>query len=216
MGQNEPAEREGIAAQGVARPSAMTEPAEGGKDVMAASAPGKADVAVRPQRRSNLPKAAGRAYVPVGFTKKELLRSGEGTATIAGKNFAGVLEDRVHFVVDPGRRGGVNVSEAYTQQKREQGQLVRRLRVEGEKVSKKRNLLSESAREAVVGKLVRGRFDSKGALNGKSEGPLEEIKKKLLLNGTYLGSDARKLVDKVQGFLTKDQWKKLRPAGVKA
>lgn len=189
----------------------MTEPSEGGADVLSASAPGEGRVAVRPSRRSNLPKAAGRAYAPVGFTKKELLRSGEGTATIAAGNFEGVVEDRIQHAFFPGRRAGVSVSKAQDGQKVEQGQVVRESR-NGRKRVAKGSVLGESTRKAIVGRLVQGKYGEK-VLQGEKANTVDEVRKRLLLNGTYLRSDARKLVEKVQGFLTKEQWGKLEAGG---
>jgi hypothetical protein len=43
--------------------------------------------------------------------------------------------------------------------------------------------------------------------------PVDEIRRKLLMNGTYLEGDARKLVDRVKGFMKEEQWQKVRFAG---
>jgi hypothetical protein len=217
MGENAPAEREGIAAQGVARPASMTEPSEGGVDVLSAQAPGIGEVATKPAAAE--PKEAGEAITPAAIDKMNLLRSGEGTATIAGGNFAGAVEDRFHHVISPGMRAGVDMTKEQFAQKRAQGQPVR---IRRDDRSGKR--LNEEVKEAVVGKLVRGEFDRKGLLGGRvdvREGQkkskphsVDEVSRRLLLNGTYLGKDRKKLVDKVKGFLTDEQWKKV-PLGAR-
>lgn len=215
MGQNSPASREGIEAQGIARPDNTTEPAEGGIDVLSAAAPGKGDVAVRPSRRMKV-TAAGRAYEPKGFQKKELLRRGEGTATIAGRNFEGVVEDRFHHALSPGTRAGEVLSNERIKQKMAQGQAVVVKRAADDKTYAG-DLLNEAVRKSVVDKLVRGHYDGRGLLTPGKEGekphPVDDVRKNLLRNGTYLASDAGKLVEKVQSFLTKEQWKKLQAAG---
>lgn len=155
-------------------------------------------------------RAAGRAYVPKGFSKQELLSGGHGTATIAGRNFEGVVEDRIRHALSPGARPGEILSEERVGQAAEQGRTVRIYRGRGDAGS---SVLKEEVRNKVVEKLVRGHVGGTDLLRrGKKLHPINTIRKELLKNGTYLASDARKLVEKVRGFLTKEQWKVVKSA----
>lgn len=190
----------------------MSEPHEGGVDVLTAAAPGKGEVAVEPS--ASVPEVKGPSYAPQKMDVKALLRRGEGTATIAGGNYAGVIEDRVHRVVEPGRRSG-NVTK--DGQKSEQGQFVRLIRGpdEATRKYKKKYRLKEEVRESIVGKLVRGNFDrTLVRKEGQQKAhPVDEIRRKLAINGTYLEADKSKLLNKVRSFLTEEQWKRAQLGG---
>lgn len=212
MGQNEPAQREGINAQGIGKVDSMSEPHEGGVDVLTAAAPGKGSVAGEPSVPAR--EVKGPSYAPQKMDVKALLRRGEGTATIAGGNYAGVIEDRVHHVVEPGRRSGNVTKEG---QKAEQGQFVRVLKARDEatQAQQKKYTLKEEVRESIVGKLVKGNFDRTLVRREgqKKAHPVDEIRRKLAINGTYLEVDKKKLLDKVRSFLTEEQWKRVQLGG---
>ena len=155
------------------------------------------------------------------------LHSGAGGATIAAANFEGVVEDRFRTLAEPAAEG-TSRHPAVLAKKIVQGQLVRfasqkekdavlkivrpgpdqRTMPNGE-VSRRTPLneyttLPEAVRQSVVDKLVLGKYDPNGLLEGKTvhkQPALNEIAKMTLKNGTYLQSDGDRFLRKVQSLL---------------
>ena len=147
----------------------------------------------------------GRPFQPRSVSREEYLYSGEGTATIAAKNFEGVIEDRVKAVVEPGRAGPRDP--VHLQEKASQRQLARY-----DSVEQKNALLSkdegasslpETVRDFLLTSLVRGKYDPDGLLSGQEkykQPVLNDIARMTMKNGTYLAEDGDRFLRKVRSL----------------
>ncbi|EME79465.1 uncharacterized protein MYCFIDRAFT_90058 [Pseudocercospora fijiensis CIRAD86] len=220
MGDNVSAGREGPNAQGVGRvtgadenvrnehpssrsmrnPSEVQEPAEGGVSVLESSTPGHLSTAARiasleskedsaisgslnareeTSLRDRLAKAkaSGLAYRPRAPSREHLLHTGSSAATPASKDFEAVVLDRFKTGRSP----------------------VKALTVQtGEKA---RTLPNQ---DILLRKLVAGKYPTSwlSTENGRyKQKTLNQVIKNLAMNGTYLGKDANKLIEKVRHLL---------------
>ncbi|KAF7193950.1 hypothetical protein HII31_04723 [Pseudocercospora fuligena] len=221
MGENISAGREGPNAQGVGRvtgadenvrnehpssrsmrnPHEVQEPSEGGVSVLEATTPGPPSAAARAaslegketesaiaesfnagqetslRDRLAKAKAKGLSFEPQAPSREHLLHTGSSAATPASKDFEGVVLDRY--------KAGRSPVIPLTVQK-------------GEKA---RTLMNKNI---LLQKLVAGKYPASwlSTENGSyKQKTLNEVMKKLAMNGTYLGKDAYKLIEKVRPLL---------------
>lgn len=231
MGENLSAGREGPNAQGVGRvtgadenvrnehpssrsmrnPSQVQEPAEGGVSVLEASTPGPLSTAARAaslggnetetaiaesfnagqemslRERLAKAKAKGLSFRPQTPSREHLLHTGSSAATPASKDFEGVVLDRY-------KAGRSPVTPVAVQK--------------GEKARTLGN------QHLLLQKLVAGKYPTSwlSTENGRyKQKTLNEVMKKLAINGTYLEKDADKLIEKVRPLLPATM-QALRPA----
>lgn len=220
MGENVSAGREGPNAQGVGRltgsdervrnehpaarstrmPGEVQEPAEGAPSVIEATTPGLASEAARVARSQTIQrdmaaenwseweenalrhKLADAKPLGVPFRvqpprARELLHSGSSAATPASNGFKSVVLDRLKSAVSPaealhGRPNG--------------------------------NRLSKETSGKISRALVAGQYDPSGRLAGNEQykqATMNEAAKRLMMNGSYLTSDGKRFLKKIQTLL---------------
>ncbi|SMR53074.1 unnamed protein product [Zymoseptoria tritici ST99CH_1A5] len=155
-----------------------------------------------------------RPSVPTSAT--DFIRSGYGASTPAANNFPGIITDRFAALTGTlGRRTPRTAEERA--QRRAQGILtqltaedIQDLKDSGKRWRK--HTIKDSIKKQVVAKLVQGRYGSQGLTGNSGNGTvLAEVRKKLMKNETFLKSDVEKVVGRVQAFMTKQAWAKVKP-----
>jgi hypothetical protein len=214
MGENVSAGREGPNAQGVLQSIPASEEA---------SAPGQDHTPISANQESSLRKRLadikplGVPFRPsVPSSAAEFVRAGYGTSTVAANNFAGIITDRFASLTGTmGRR--TPRSPAEKDQRRNQGILtqlsaedIQALKDAGKKW--RRHAIKDSLKKEVVAKLVQGRYASDGMEGKTGKGTtVGSVRRQLMRNESFLKSDVEKVVGRVQAFLSKEAWKKIKP-----
>lgn len=158
-------------------------------------------------------------FEPEAVTRDEYLKLGQGGATIAGGNFAGVIEDRIKQVAEP------------TQDEFRYAPDIAKRMIKGELVSfkdekEKADVLATIKKEdfdfspipsnsqnVMFDKFVRGAYSDLNAAPQKNK-ILTEVARTISRNGSYLNKDSTKLLRKI-GSLLPSEAAARRPAASK-
>lgn len=133
--------------------------------------------------KNNAPQPKPTPIKPTTHKHHDLLHAGSGASTIAGGNFEGVIRDRIKATSFPHNPSA-----------------------EPHRWHTKGNGMKTDFKEHIVNKLVRGQYDRRDLLGGKKfakQPVLNDVARMMLLNGSYLASDGRKLLGKVRSLLPK-------------
>ncbi|KAL1310717.1 hypothetical protein AAFC00_000974 [Neodothiora populina] len=154
-------------------------------------------------------------FEPEAVTKETYLNLGQGGATIAAGNYAGVLEDRLTLLAEPSQDGfrwaphiahrmlqGEFVSFKSEEEKSAVVASAQHLGSSGLPKSERTfSPVSEASQRVLVDKLVRGVYTDPKKAGGNKQAVLDDIVRNTLRNPTYLADDQSKLLRKIRSLL---------------
>lgn len=167
---------------------------------------GRSDAQVTQQHLQGLSSARRKMRKP-SLNAQDLLRSGQGTATIANSDFRGVLLDRLRYVAGPGDSGtAVNVDQAGRRSRvtRRHVRQMLTFTASTKPDRQHRPAINDLLAQDLLEKVVHGRHEGDDVLGGKQkykQSTLNDVARAMTLNPTYAAKDTARFVTKVRSLL---------------
>ncbi|KAI5258797.1 hypothetical protein E4T42_00400 [Aureobasidium subglaciale] len=146
------------------------------------------------------------SFEPETVSRDEYLKLGQGGATIAAGNFAGVIEDRIKIVAEATQddfRYAPDIAKRMIKgelvsfkDEQEKADVLATVKKEGFEFS----AISSSSQGVMFDKFVRGAYPDPNALPHKNK-ILNDIARTVSRNSTYLNKDSTKLLRKIGSLL---------------